>query len=354
MREKGKYEIIRSKHLKEELSMKIKSIVLTAALATAFSAFSDSVNVDWFTTNATSVTSFDTAVGNPVVVTNNVEAPLGIASISGYAITAYVTNLVVFASTPDKKDLNSNTKGAICAAVEGATTNWYGLSSSEWTKLTALSAAPEENASYALKMEFKSDSGAKVRYSVNGILADNGWLDAPDTYVQPNWYAFAGMGFCTNIVGEVFIDVPASSAGVDVQDANGTKVGKIIIDTTKLAASEANDSGANGLKKWVNYVLGIDNPTATSKPYAAPVQNNKGNKLTFSLGGVGNVLGQDVTGAKVTYTVETCNSTSGTWSSAVDTKAEAEYKEPGYSFNEIAVPSGVQYYRIKIKIDPAH
>ena len=53
--------------------MKIKSIVLTAALATAFSAFSASVDVDWFTTNVTSVVKyFDRNINDPVVVTNTV------------------------------------------------------------------------------------------------------------------------------------------------------------------------------------------------------------------------------------------------------------------------------------------
>lgn len=337
--------------------MKIKSIVLTAALATAFSAFSDSasVDVDWFTTNAISVVKFDRNINDPVVVTNSVAAPLETAYISGYAITAYVTNLVVFAAKPGTELPSVDTKsakGAICAAVEGATTNWYGLSTSGWQTLTNLG-TPVENASYALKMEFKNDSGAKVRYSVNGtngLTENDGWLASTGLYEKPDFYAFAGMGFCTNIVGEVFIDVPAGSAGVDVQDANGIPVGRIIIETEKLDADEANDPGANGLKKWVNYVLGISNTDAAAKPYAAPVQNSDPSVLTFELGGVDaeKVLGQSVTGAKVTYTVETLESPTATSGTSGD------YVEPNDPVSVNLDSEHVKYYRIKIKIDPAH
>ena len=336
--------------MKEELSMKIKSIVLTAALATAFSAFSESVNVDWFTTNATSVASFDTAVGNPVVVTNDVNAP--IATFSGYAVTAYVTNLVVFAEKPAANALKDGAKGAICAAYDSSEpvgNKWYGLSNAvEWVEL---SGSPSDNTAHALKMEFIK-AGSKVRYVIDAGTPSN-WFDTP-AYDQPNLYAFAGMGFCTNIVGEVFIDVPAGFAGVEVEDANGIPVGRIIIDAEKLDEKDANNSGANGLKKWVNYVLGISNADAAAKPYAAPVQNNSSNTLTFKLGGV-HALDQSTTGAKVTYTVEqleTPNAASG--SSTKLNNIDNGYVGPNDPVSVDLPSSGVKYYRIKIKIDPAH
>lgn len=350
MREKGKYEIIPPKHLKEELSMKIKSIVLTAALATAFSAFSDSVDIDWFTTSPDNVRYFDKAVSDPVVVTNSFRAPS--ISFSGYAITAYITNLVVFASTPETAELKTGAKGAICAAYDSvnSTNKWYGLKdisgTAEWHELTT-ETAPSEGDDYKFRMEFGAST---VTYKVSTISGDTpvatsgALIRSGDANFVTNLCAFAGMGGCTNIVGEVFIDVSGNFKGVVVEDAEGVNVGKIIIDTTKLPENDANRDGANGLKNWVNYLLGL----STTKPYVAPVQNDDPYTLTFELGGV-HVLGQDVTGAKVTYTVEMRSSTSGEWQTAVHN----EYKSDGAQF-DVEVPTGVKYYRIKIKIDPAH
>lgn len=328
--------------------MKMKSIVFTVALASAFSAFSDSatVNSAWFSTNDTSVAYFDRDVNNPVVITHSVTPAT--VNVTGYSITAYVTNLVVFASkpsTPGKYDSKS-AMGSICAAYDSSASanKWYGLASSGWTALTGLG-TPAENTSYALKMEFKNDSGAEVRYSVNGIAHD-GWLAAPGEYKQPNWYAFAGMGGCTNIVGEVEITV-ANSTAVSVDG------GQIIVANGSVTSDNANNNANNGLKYWVNYVLGISNDgtaTVDKKPFAAPEQNSDTDKLTFRLGGVvaENVRGQSETGAKVTYTVEELASptdSSGT---------EGTYVGPGETVDVTLDSNSVKYYRIKIKIDPAH
>ena len=336
--------------------MKIKSIVLTAALATAFSAFSDSVNVDWFTTNATGVVYFDRNINDPVVVTNSVAEPAGF-TVAAYAVTAYVTNLVVFAEKPAVGSLKSGAKGAICAAYDStsSTNKWYGLyydnDVATWAKLTNLTTDPAENSSYALRMEFKEESSvAKVRYSVNGtngLTENDGWLASTGSYAQPNLYAFAGMGGCTNIVGELVIT--ASGTAVEVSG------GKILIDTSVLPEEQVNVDGANGLKKWVNYVLGIDAPTATSKPYAAPVQNASANTLTFKLGGVGTVRGQDTTGAKVTYTVEELESLTATSANQTELNNNTNgYVGPNDSVSVDLSSEAVKYYRIKIKIDPAH
>ncbi len=328
--------------------MKIKSIVLTAALATAFSAFSDSasVDVDWFTTNAISVVKFDRNINDPVVVTNSVAAPAGF-TVAAYAVTAYVTNLVVFAEKPAATNLTAGaTKGAICAAYDStsSTNKWYGLyknnsSEADWAKLENLT-DPAENSSYALKMEFKSDGVAKVKYSVGGVSSE--WLNSPGTYEQPNFYAFAGMGYCTNIVGEIV--VAATDTDVAVTLSDGSKV--LLPAETTVGTAEAKQ--ANDLKMWVNYVLGIDGKNAEAKPYAAPVQNASSDALTFSLGGVN--VGAHVTGAKVSYTVEQCNSPTGEWSTAFGDK----YKASGESIDVETPKSGVKYYRVKIKIDPAH
>ena len=332
--------------MKEELSMKIKSIVLTAALATAFSAFSGSVDVDWFTTNVTSVVgTFDTAVSAPVVVTNSVPVPEG-WTISSCAITAHVTNLVLFASTPTATEL-SGAKGAICATHDSTanTNKWYGLNATpEWVVLTP-SVAPVEGGDYKFRMEFGAST---VTYKVSTISGDtpvatsDALTRSGDANFVTNLCAFAGMGGCTNIVGEIVIAV-ADTTAVSVD-------GGSVLVPTSMDNPTSTDT-PNKLAKWVNYVLGIDGSDAAAKPYVATVQNNNPNTLTVKLGGV-NVLNQNQTGAKVTYTIQAGDTPNGSsWGPVVG--EEYEYKDSGASF-EIGTPSDVKYYRIKIKIDLAH
>ncbi len=332
--------------------MKIKSIVLTAALATAFSAFSDSVNVDWFTTNATSVVYFDRNINDPVVVTNSVAAPAGF-TVAAYAVTAYVTNLVVFAEKPSVDDLKTGAKGAICAACdsgEPAGNKWYGLKDSsgtaEWHELTTTT-APSEGGDYKFRMEFGTSTVTYKVFTISGntsVATSEALARSGDMNFVPNLYAFAGMGGCTNIVGEIVV----TAADTEAVTVSGGKI--LISEATAYddVRNYPNNTDLNGLKKWVNYVLGIDAPTATTKPYAAPVQNALANKLDFKLGGVA-ARNQDTTGAKVTYTIETLASPGAT---------EREGTTGEYGPNDTASVtlegSGVKYYRIKIKIDPAH
>lgn len=115
------------------------------------------------------------------------------------------------------------------------------------------------------------------------------------------------------------------------------------IDASKTPAEIAADlttPGANGIEKWVNYVLGINGEQAANKPYAAPVQNAASDKLAFSLGGVGALPAGS--GATVEYEVET--STDGsTWSSG-------STADPGDTVTVDAPTSGVKYYRVKVTI----
>lgn len=330
--------------------MKIKSIVLTAALATAFSAFSASVDVDWFTTNVTSVVKyFDRNINDPVVVTNSVAAPAGF-TVAAYAVTAYVTNLVVFAEKPSVPgEFNTlSAKGAICAAYENSTAKWFGLSNDVgWVQLDTKT-APNDGSAYKLRSEFGAST---VTYKVSTI-ADNSevassaaWDRVGGAPFVPNLYAFAGMGGCTNIVGEIVVTA-ANTAAVTVPD------GKILISDAAAYADvrdNPTDLDSNRLEKWVNYVLGIDGTNAEAKPYAAPVQNASDAELTFSLGGVN--VGEHVTGAKVSYTVETLTSVSP---ATVDgSVTEPTPVDVGTQIS-VGVPKAVRYYRIKIKIDPAH
>ena len=327
--------------------MKIKSIVLTAALATAFSAFSGSVDVDWFTTNANSVASFDTAVSAPVVVTNSVPVPEG-WTIASYAITAHVTNLVVFAEVPAASALKTGAKGAICAAND----KWYGLKYTEntpsWDELSGT--APTEGRSYKFRMDF-ANNGNTVTYSVND-LADNtvavsgqqlNTKDATSSSNLPNLCAFAGMGFCTNIVGEIVV-------AFDGTMAKPVSGGTILISTNEsysVVRGNPNSLAANGLENWVNYVLGIDSPTVTTKPFVAPVQNVSTNTLDLKLGGVA-VRDQNETGAKVTYSIDELDSLEDNEPYTVGTNVD-----PNATVTVGLDNKDVKYYRIKIKIDPA-
>ena len=341
--------------------MKLKSVVFTVALATAFSAYSDTVDVSWFTTNDTRVAYFDTTVDNPVAVTNTVAVPAG-WTIAKYAITAHVTNLVVFAEKPSAAlktfDENREARGAICAAYKSsgspATNSWYGLnydggeSKFEWSELTSPSLYPCEGNDYKFRMDFATNNVKTVTYSVYDLTAGAPAVvgtacatkDPTSSGSLPNLYAFAGMGGCTNIVGEIVISVEGKTA---VPLSDGSRV-LLPPGTTPVQAETPQE---NGLKMWVNHVLGIDSPTVATKPYAAPVQNASTTTLDLKLGGVA-VRDRNDTGAKVTYTIEELATPAASTS-------ETEYSsdDPEQPVSIMLRPQ-TKYYRIKINIDPAH
>ena len=338
--------------------MEMKNVVLTAAIALACSAFADgTVKQSWFDPTPAESGTFDTLVSTPV----SVACPGAPASgVAVYRIIATIEDLKVFAAEPDGPATVSDktAKASICA-IDG---KWYGYSNSDWVELTGIT-APVEDRDYTIKIEYYPAS-YKVKYVVGN--ESSGELAPPTGFntAVPSIAAFAGTGEYTSVVCEYEVTIPDNNKAVTVDNVGG----KIIIsdaalkamgvenpgvatDEQKSDAAKYVDPNGNGLANWVNYVLNITNPTENNKPYAAPVQNGEENTLTFNLGGVGNVLGETTTGAKVTYTVETLSSVDPT--PVVDgTATEPTPVGPGSSIS-VNVPSGVKYYRIKIKIDPA-
>ena len=333
--------------------MEMKNVVLTAAIALACSAFADTVTQSWFELTQAPAVSFDSEPDDPLSVACP-GAPES-SSVAVYRIIATINDLKVFAAAPGAPEnvtvdkTSKPAKASICA-IDG---KWY-YYGSEWTELKKEGSddaftAPQDGESYTITVE---RDGSYVRYKVQKSGASeetSGWI-ASSSFV-PSAFAFAGTGAYSSVVCEYEVTIPDNNEAVTVKSAENVDIGTIIIDPSKLAADEANDDGANGLKNWVNYVLNITNPTVNDKPYAAPVQNSDKDNLEFTIGGVGNVLGETTTGAKVTYSVEEMDDPLGTNAtekgSAVPTGTE-------YGTIKVAVPSQVKYYRIKIKIDPAH
>ena len=98
---------------------------------------------------------------------------------------------------------------------------------------------------------------------------------------------------------------------------------------------------SNGIAKWANYALGIDGTEEANKPFAAPVQNNTANTLTFKLGGVNANTGV----ADVKYAIETLDAPNG------NVEATSTAVAAGADTTINLTPSAVKYYRVKVQID---
>jgi hypothetical protein len=351
--------------------MKLKSVVFTVAFAAASSVFADNAYLDmsWFATNSTQTASimpngtFDTLLTSPIVITNDTTYS-GTFTLDSYRITAYMTNLVVHASLPGvPRDLDSLTaKGAVCAVSED--NNWYGLRKKasaeelEWAALDKKVAAeaayaPADGGSYIFVTTVSAKDNT-VDYEVwkpdNTLVASNSstFATLADHGVVPSRLAFAGTGAYTNLVAEFIVSI-ANSTAVEVDGGMIAVSDGASGEVKSRVTGSPNTEAANGLKNWVNYVLGIDEVSAATKPYAAPVQNSAADKLTFSLGGV-NVRGKTSSGAMVEYTIERKGDVS--WE-PLNGKSDV-YKSHSENYDVDADPSKVNYYRIKIRIDPVH
>ena len=352
--------------------MKLKSVVFTVALAAASSVFAGTAYLDmsWFATNSTQTASimpdgtFDTALSNPIVITNNVARPNTDLTVASYRITAYITNLVVHASLPDVPgDLDLLTaKGAICAVSDN---KWYGLRKKdaaeelEWAALDKKVAAeaaynPVDGDPYIF-VTTVSATDDTVDYEVwkpgNTLVASNSstFATLAGHGVVPSRLAFAGTGAYTNLVAEVIVSIDDSTA-VEVDGGMIAVSDGASGEVKSRVTGSPNTEAANGLKNWVNYVLGIDEVSAATKPYAAPVQNSAADKLTFSLGGV-NVRGKTSSGAMVEYTIER-KGDGDSWE-PLNGKSDV-YKSCSENYDVDADSTKVNYYRIKIRIDPVH
>ncbi len=209
---------------------------------------------------------------------------------TSFKIETVIKDLVVNANTNSLPTYSSeNPYASIAAAVNdiATATNWYGWNGSAWSKLG--SANPVEGNTYTNAIEFSvSDGYLKVKYSVNG--SELGTLDRAVTNALPSLtkLGFAGLGEFQRFSGEghasftlttTWSQDDLAAAGLPVEGYD---------DIPSALAGE----GANGLKNWQNLILGIRSDSK-ARPYAAPVQNNLADQLSFTLG---NCDPQDVFG----------------------------------------------------------
>ena len=258
-----------------------------------------------------------------------------------------VESTAQFEDFADSSDLNlgvdiaSDYIGAIVAMTNAnGDAVWMASDGSGWVELSGHT--PETNTEYTVKTEL--DLGAKkLRHLVKSgegefsALCD--WLPAAtNSPVLSSIVAFGDFESITlNGKRQTFSEVAITGAGN--LSFNPTHLRKVGI--TGNFATALNATGANGLTNWVNYVLGINTTQANAKPYTAPVQNADPAKLTFSLGGV------DVnasSGATVKYAVGAVDSPS------VDDFTPSSWVNPDEAI-QLEVPSGVKYYRMKVKIE---
>lgn len=333
----------------------MKSVVLASALVAVSAAFatdsslygSDVIYKNWFNqaTGGTITEDSPVFLGDTVADASN-----------GYAVTAVVSvviHAVAPTSAPTNITVNSNSvspKGSICAAYDGNTAKWYGLSSSGWVALTKLTkdgtasfTAPSENTEYTLVTEFDDTTtdAPKVRYWVGNECSV--WYTSCHANALQK-VGLAGTGSYTKVVGLLVNAWTGTSIeAVPITISKATLVAMGITTENKTPAeivTALKAKQANKIETWANYVLGINGATAANKPFAAPVQNSTANKLTFKLGGVNPPAG---TGATVTYGVAEVNSPSAT-------EEPLNYVSPSSSI-EFGVPDTVKYYRVKVKIE---
>ena len=326
--------------------MKMKSAVLASALVAVSSVFADNnITAPWFTKTPTGSGSIDCELNNPVIVNDNAAA-----AANYYAVTANVS-IIIHAALPQPSELTLkegnntfNPKGSICAANDGNTAKWYGLDNGNWTELKLAggetSFSNPSETTYTLVTEFDDDT--KVRYSVisGNTTQTSGWLTSGHNDPLKK-VGLAGTGTYTKVIGLIAYSVAQTTGTIPITIDTSTlnDMGVTATTASEIVAALTTPQD-NGIAKWANYALGIDGTVAANKPFAAPVQNSKSDKLTFKLGGVNPVAG---TGATVTYGVAVVDSPS-------DTAEPAEYVGVGDSI-ELAVPNTVKYYRIKTKID---
>ena len=333
--------------------MKMKSAVLASALVAVSSVFAADITAPWFTKTPTgNEGSIDCELNNPVIVNGNAAA---VANY--YAVTANVS-IIIHAACPQPSELTLtegnntllNPKGSICAAYDGNTAKWYGLtyenSAYAWTELklatdgTTLFTTPSEGA-YTLVTEF--DDNTRVRYSVisGNTTETSGWLTSGHNDPLKK-VGLAGTGTYTKVIGLIAYSVAQTTGTIPITIDTSTlnDMGVTATTASEIVAALTTPQD-NGIAKWANYALGINGTVAANKPFAAPVQNNTSSTLTFKLGGVN----ANTEVADVKYAIETLDAPNG------NVEATSTAVAAGADTTINLTPSAVKYYRVKVQID---
>lgn len=242
------------------------------------------------------------------------------------------------ASVPDNTVFGETLPKAALVAVAGSPNNkWYGWDGDSWVDLSSgITTAPAEGTSYNVAIEFFVESSQlKIKYIVGNesqtVTTSESALPTL-TYVGLAGYGsfgdFAAIGY-----EEFEVVVPA--ANVDAV--------KEAMQISEITSETLNTKGSNGLTVWESIVLGLESPS--TKPYTAPVQTS-GDALGFTIGNV-DTAKYGATGATVTFDVVECNS-DGSNEQAI--AGETANNVAAGETATVTAPSGVKYYKIKIKI----
>lgn len=251
-----------------------------------------------------------------------------------YRVTGNMT-VTLNATVPANTVFGETLPKAALVAVAGSPNNkWYGWNGSAWAELTGIN-APVEGDSYNVAIEFfVVDSDLNIKYTVGSqskTLVDSSVHALPSAISvglagYGSFGDFAALGFKEY---EVTIPEESLEAACKAMGIEGT-----------VTADKLNALGENGLTKWESIVLGLESPS--TKPYTAPVQTS-GNTLGFTIGNV-DTDKYGATGATVTFDVYECNA-----QGVIIDETPAGTADAG-STAEVSAPSGVKYYKIKIKI----
>lgn len=253
-----------------------------------------------------------------------------------YRVTGKMT-VTLNAAVPADTVFGVTSPKAALVAVAGDTNKWYGWDGDSWEDLSSgITTPPVEDAQYNVAIEFfVVDSNLNIKYTVGSLsqtLEHSSDTELPGAFSvglagYGSFGDFAALGF-----KEYEVTIPAESLEAAC---------KAMGITDGVTADKLNALGENGLTKWESIVLGLESPS--TKPYTAPVQTS-GNTLGFTIGNV-DTDKYGATGATVTFDVYEYDIGEQTLGDKVTATSVA-----AGSTAEVTAPSGVKYYKIKIKI----
>lgn len=281
--------------------------------------------------------------GSTIDVDTAASDPLKYAGTFSGATRYRVTGKMIVtlnAAVPADTVFGETSPKAALVAVADSPNKWYGWNGASWVYLSSvIENAPVEGNSYNVAIEFFVEtSKLNIKYTVG---SESQTLEHYSDNALPSAFSVGLAGYGS--FGD-FAAIGYEEFEVTVPDAAFTAMA---IDTTGKTPAQIsaalNEKGTNGLTKWESIVLGLE--SSSTKPYTAPVQTS-GDALGFTIGNV-DTGKYGETGATVTFDVVECDS-DGSNEQAID-QASAKNVAAGETAT-VTAPSGVKYYKIKIKI----
>ena len=335
------------------LSLATVALFAATAKATGYEVVSTNA---WFTAGGSTDSKWTATasgttnwVGGTVTVDSAANDPLvyapAAATADGYRIKANV-KFTYCASAPSVVPSYGDVPVAALGALAIANGTWYGVQygeSAEWVPLYGAAVPDDNSEAVDVTLDFKTNGVQKlVRYTVGTTVLTNAsgvaWLTRGRDAAGVTKVGVAGYGVMTSLRGDTVSYFELTVSEKDLTD-KGFDAG-----TAESILSDLNAEGANGLPKWESLVLGLNPTVATDKPYMAPVQTPDADKIGFTIGNV-NTSRYIESNADVSFEVEEYSDAACT----IRTEKAAVSASAGATA-EVDVPSGVKYYKIKIKI----